>query len=187
VKAFRLGSLVGVSFAFLGLAAACGPDNDILINPPANGTPPPAETPAPSDNQDNEPIVEEPAPEDDLSDADQLNSDDPPVDDAPSCEACPTPPSGASCCTTADDVTAIRAVEAGNCGVDMSSFGFPGCTQLAQPGVIDEACPPVEFPPGAPPMPGCCTEAGHCGAMETFMGFGCTSNPDASTWVACGG
>jgi hypothetical protein len=36
-------------------------------------------------------------------------------------------------------------------------------------------------------MQGCCTASGHCGAMETFMGFGCTSNPDQSTWVSCGG
>lgn len=157
-----VGGVVMAMFACL----ACGSDEDILLNPPP---PEPA------------PIVEEPA-DDQLDDADQLQSDD----EVSACDACPTPASGASCCTIADDVTAIRATEAGACGVDMAAFGFPGCTQLAQPGVLDEACPPVEFPPGAPPMPGCCTEAGHCGAMETFMGFGCTSNPDSSTWVACG-
>jgi hypothetical protein len=127
--------------------------------------------------------------DDDLSDADQLTSDPPPSDDPPAdaaCDACAVPSMGASCCTSADDVGAVRATAAGTCGVDMAEFGFPGCTQLAQPGVLDESCPAVEFPPGAPPMAGCCTAAGNCGAMETFMGFGCTTNPDPSTWVACG-
>ncbi len=186
MKAFRFSSRVGVSCVFLALAAACGPDNDILLNPPPGATPAPPDTAEPTDGDDSDP-VNEPPPEDDLSDADQLNSEDPSADEAASCDACPTPASGASCCTSAEDVTAVRATAAGHCGADLSSLGFPGCIQLAQPGVLDEACPPVEFPPGAPPMPGCCTEAGHCGAMETFMGFGCTSNPDASTWVACGG
>ena len=149
---------------------ACGSDEDVLLNPPP---PEPA------------PIVEPPADDadDQLDDADQLASGE----DVAECDACPTPGMGASCCTIADDVTAVRATAADQCGVDMSEFGFPGCTELAQPGVLDAACPPVEFPPGSPPMQGCCTEAGHCGAMETFVGMGCTSNPDPSTWVPCGG
>lgn len=149
---------------------ACGSDDDVLINPPP---------------QEPAPVVEDT--DDDLDDADQLASGDTDTDTAAACDTCAVPAAGASCCTIADDVTAVRATEAGVCGIDMAEFGFPGCTQLAQPGVLDESCPPVEFPPGAPPMPGCCTEAGHCGAMETFMGFGCTSNPDSSTWVPCGG
>ena len=166
----QLGKLVGISLSFCVSLVACGADNDILLPQP---TPPPV--------QDN---TDETANQDDLQNADHLTSDETAVCEA---SACAAPPSGTACCTIADDVTAVRAVEAGKCGVDMTSFGFPGCTQRDQPGVLDEACPPVEFPPGAPPMPGCCTAAGHCGAMETFMGFGCTSNPDASTWVACGG
>jgi hypothetical protein len=100
--------------------------------------------------------------------------------------ACPavTAPS-VSCCTTSDDVTAVRATEAGKCGIDMSAMGFPGCIMLGQPGVLDAACPEVQFGPG-PAMPGCCTASGHCGAMETTVGMGCTSNPDSSAWVACG-
>jgi hypothetical protein len=118
-----------------------------------------------------------------LSSADQLTSEDP----VGACEDCPTPALGAACCTGMADIDAVRATAPDACGVDMAELGFPGCTQLAQPGELDSACPPVEFPPGSPPMAGCCTAAGHCGAMETFMGFGCTSNPDASTWVDCGG
>jgi hypothetical protein len=118
----------------------------------------------------------------DLSEADQLNSGDP----VAACDACPTPALGASCCTGMADIDAVRATAPDVCGVDMAELGFPGCTQLDQPGELDTACPPVEFPPGSPPMAGCCTAAGHCGAMETFMGFGCTSNPDPTTWVDCG-
>lgn len=156
-----LGGMIALSLAHL---VGCGSDEDIRINPDPQTQTPPA---GGSGN------------EGDLN-PDQLHS-------GGECSACPTPTMGVSCCTTAEDVTAIRAVAAGECGTDMTEFGFPGCTQLDQPGVLDEACPPVEFPPGAPPMPGCCTEAGHCGAMETYVGMGCTSNPDTSTWVACGG
>jgi hypothetical protein len=149
---------------------ACGEDNDILRTDTPAPTPPATEDPAPA--------TEDPA----LTDPTQLTGGD-------VCEvsACATPAGGAAaCCTTTDDVTAVRAVEPGKCGADLSSFGFPGCTQRDQPGTIDPACPPVEFPPGAPPMQGCCTASGHCGAMETFIGFGCNSNPDTSTWVPCG-
>lgn len=171
----RLGTLLGISFALSLPLAACGDDKDILRED--MNTPPPAQdtdTPQNTDTQN---------PDDDLDDADQLNSGGGACD----VSACGTPSSGTACCTTGEDVTAVRAVEAGKCGVDMTSFGFPGCTQRDQPGTLDAACPPVEFMPGTPPMQGCCTASGHCGAMETFMGFGCTSNPDSSKWVACGG
>lgn len=157
----------GVVMAMLA-CLACGSDEDVLVNPPPQE---PAPIVDPADTTDDE-----------LDDADQLNSGG----EVAECDACPTPSMGVSCCTIADDVTAIRATAADQCGVDMSEFGFPGCTELEQPGVLDAACPPVEFPPGSPPMQGCCTEAGHCGAMETFVGMGCTSNPDPSTWVPCG-
>ena len=167
----RLGTLLGLSFALYLPLVACGADNDILLPRPA--TPP--------ETQNETPPPETPDP--DLTEPTQLTS-------GGTCEvsACAAPPPGGAtaCCTTADDVTANRAVEADKCGVDMAAFGFPGCAQRDQPGTLDAACPPVEIPPG-PPMPGCCTAAGHCGAMETFMGFGCSSNPDSSTWVACGG
>ena len=167
--------IVGMGAVFALVLSACGADEDRLVNPPADTADetPPADTDTDTDDSD----------EPDLSDADQLNSGD---TEAGSCDACPTPSMGASCCTIADDVTAIRAVSAGVCGVDMSEFNFPGCTQLAQPGALDTACPDVEIP-GFPVMAGCCTESGHCGAMETYMGFGCTRNPDPNTWVACGG
>lgn len=162
-----LGGLIAISLAHL---IGCGSDEDIRI------TPDPSQTPNPPASGDDD---------DDLDDPNQFTSGD--EAQGAGCDSCPTPVMGVTCCTTADDVTAIRAVAAGQCGTDMSEMGFPGCVQLNQPGVLDEACPPVEFPPGAPPMPGCCTEAGHCGAMETYVGMGCTSNPDTSTWVSCGG
>jgi hypothetical protein len=176
----QLGKLFGISLAFSVSLLACGADNDILLPQP---TPPPAQNNTDQTADQVDPNQADPN-QNDLQNADQLTSND-----AAACEvsACAAPPSGTACCTIADDVTANRAVEAGKCGIDMTSFGFPGCTQRDQPGVLDEACPSVEFPPGAPPMAGCCTASGHCAAMETFMGFGCNSNPDASTWVACGG
>jgi len=173
VSRHQLGSLFVLSLAFSLPLVGCGGDND---SKPDTGTPAaqnttPAETD--TDTQTGE----------DLSNADQLTSGD----TAAACEAsaCGTATLGTSCCTTADDVVAVRAVVAGHCGSDMSAFGFPGCTQKDQPGVLDAACPTVDFPP-APPMPGCCTAAGHCGGMETFIGFGCTSKPDSTAWVACG-
>jgi hypothetical protein len=164
-----VGGVVMAMFACL----ACASDEDVIINPPP---------------QEQAPIAHPTTDEtDELGEADQLHSGD--EDTVAECVVadCAAPAMGVACCTIADDVTAVRATEAGQCGTDMTEFGFPGCTQLHQPGVLDAACPPVAFPPGAPPMEGCCTEAGHCGAMETFVGMGCTSNPDSSTWVACGG
>lgn len=172
----RLGTLLGLSFA-LCLPLACGEDNDIL----RQDQPAPVADPQTQDPNVTDPNVTDP----NLTDPNQLNSG------GEVCEvsACGTPPAGAAaCCTSEEDVTAIRALEAGKCGVDMTALGFPGCSQKDQPGTLDAACPEVPLgPPGAPPLPGCCTPSGHCGAMETFMGFGCTSSPDPTTWIPCGG
>lgn len=171
---YKNNTICGLVLAAL-VCAACGEDSDVLITP--------APTTEAQNTDSQNPPPEGDDTDTDLTEADQLASDD---DDVAGCGGCPTPSMGATCCTNADDISAVRATEADVCGVDMSEFGFPGCTQLDQPGALDTACPDVEFPPG-PPMPGCCTAAGHCGGMETFLGFGCTSNPDSSTWVACGG
>ena len=178
VSRHQLGSFLAISIALSAQLVACGADNDIL-------RPTPQAPAAPQNDMDPQTNTDPTANDDDLSNADQLTSGD----TGAACEvsACPTPSMGVACCTTDDDITAVRAVVAGHCGVDMASIGFPGCVQRDQPGVLDEACPPVAFPPDAPPMPGCCTASGHCGAMETFMGFGCTSNPVPASWVACGG
>lgn len=166
----RLGTLLGLSIALSLPLVACGEDADILRQDQA--APPPASNPQ-------DPPTEDP----NLTDPNQLNSGG----DACEVSACGTPPAGTACCTTAEDVTAIRAIEPGKCGVDMTSLGFPGCSQKDQPGTLDAACPEVPLgPPGSPPLPGCCTPTGHCGAMETFMGFGCTSSPDTATWIPCG-
>ena len=173
----QLGRLLGLSVALYLPLVACGADNDI--------TGPTAQPPAPTNTNTQTDTNTQTG--DDLSDTDHLTSGDTNADTAPACvaSACTVPPNSVACCTNADDVTAVRAAQAGKCGVDMSAFGFPGCTQLAQPGVLDTACPEVLFGP-PPAMAGCCTASGHCGAMETFLGLGCTSNPDSSSWVACG-
>jgi hypothetical protein len=168
VSRHLLGRLLGLSFALYLPLVACGADNDI-VGPTAQ---PPAGTNTQTDTNTQT--------GDDLSDADHLTSGD-------ACVAseCTVPAGSVACCTTADDVSGNHALEAGKCGVDLSAFGAPGCSQLNQPGVLDTACPEVQIPPG-PPMPGCCTASGHCGAMDTYFPLGCSANPDSSTWVACG-
>lgn len=121
-----------------------------------------------------------PAQDDGLDNADQLTSS--------SGETCPEVADGTDkCVTTAEDVSAYRALAAGECGIDLSGFGFPGCVELDQPGEVTESCPDVDFGGGAPPAPGCCASTGVCGALDEFFGMGCTRNPDPSTHVACGG
>jgi hypothetical protein len=163
---YKLVGGLGLAAGTLLLATGCGEDNDVLYT-----TPPTANVANTNNNTT----------DDGLDDANQLTS-------GGGCGECPTPTTGASCCTGAADVTAYQAAAEGACGLDLSAaFGFPGCNQLGQPGELDDACPEVEYPPGSPPMAGCCTEAGVCGAMEVALGFGCTTNPDPSTHVACGG
>jgi hypothetical protein len=178
---YHLPSLLGISFALCLPLVACGADNDVG-HTDQNTTPQPAAQTDTDPQTNTDPQTSQG--DENLANADQLTSGD--TTAACAASACSTPPLGTVCCTGAEDVTANRAVVADKCGADMSQFGFPGCTQRDQPGVLDTACPAVEFPPGTPPMAGCCTTSGHCGGMETFIGFGCTSNADASTWVACG-
>jgi hypothetical protein len=47
------------------------------------------------------------------------------------------------------------------------------CFQLDQPGAIDSECPAQQQLGGGVIMPGCCTDEGYCGSMETLAGFGC--------------
>ena len=96
---------------------------------------------------------------------------------------------------------------ASQCGIDSSvlaMFGptFPvACQQLAQPGVLDKACPgstetPVAGTPFTISFPGCCRASGVCGyQLDTIgglvpLGLGCVdSGPflDGGTPSACGG
>ena len=92
------------------------------------------------------------------------------------------------------------------CGIDSSvlaMFGptFPdACQPLAQPGVLDKACPdsaktPVQGTPFSISFPGCCRASGVCGyQLDTIgglvpLGLGCVdSGPflDGGTPSACG-
>lgn len=90
------------------------------------------------------------------------------------------------CLTTEEDVAGYRALEVGMCGMDMSSLGLSGCSELDQAGELDADCPDVTLAPGAPPLAGCCSVAGVCGAMDTLFGLGCMRGPDPSMHVACG-
>ena len=70
-----------------------------------------------------------------------------------------------SCCTaTADE-----------CGLQTPVT--EGCLEPDQPGGIDYTCPIYELPTGMA-MPGCCTPAGTCGALDSTMGLGCIPNED---------
>jgi len=169
VSRHSLGRLLGLSLALCVPLVACGADNDILA-------PAPPAPPAPANTDTNTQTG------DDLSNTDHLTSGD--TGAACVVSACTVPAGSAACCTTEADVAGNHALEAGKCGADLSAFGA-GCAQLNQPGVLDTACPEVTIPPG-PPMPGCCTASGHCGAMDAYFPLGCSSNPDSTTWVACG-
>jgi hypothetical protein len=64
----------------------------------------------------------------------------------------------------------------GLCGTDVGLLIPPlagTCLQLDQPGDVDDECPAQEPIGGGLRMPGCCTDEGHCGSVETLVGFGC--------------
>lgn len=178
------GAIGGIAIVSFLNIAACN-DEDVIVTPPPGST-----TPVPNNGET--PGGDDVTGADDLTSGDALpdggagDTPDEPVANA--CDACPAqnPQLAVSCCTGQADVDAYRAVTAGVCGLDMSPIGFPGCVQLNQPGELDSNCPEVNLG-GPSPLPGCCTPAGHCGAMDTFMGMGCTSSPDPSTWIDCGG
>src|SRR5688572_21321120 len=107
VKKIQKRNMGGLALVLV-VCTGCGADNDQLLNPPA------AETTAPDGND----MASSDTSDDDadLEEADQLTSGDENTGSA--CSACPTPVFGASCCTNADDVTAVRATEGDVCGVD---------------------------------------------------------------------
>lgn len=75
------------------------------------------------------------------------------------------------------------------CGTDLGAFSAAAaglCLQLNQPGMLDDACPPLpNTSPGQPPLPGCCTDEGFCGGYEAFLPLGCTY-PGTGRGAACG-
>ncbi|MFI5306093.1 MAG: hypothetical protein ACHQ53_01995 [Polyangiales bacterium] len=79
------------------------------------------------------------------------------------------------CCTVDSDVQAGTARAADLCGLDFSKSAATQygqyCWQRDQPGVSDTSCPSVTMQAG--PEPGCCTDQGDCGAMNTSEMLGC--------------
>lgn len=148
-----------------------------------------ADTNAKGDDQDPKQDETEDADEDE--DSAPANDDtDPPASPEPvACGEvdCPVPAFGSSCCTRRADVRNMSALEAGKCGIDLSEAlgGDPICVELEQPGDLDESCPNLELE-GAPPMMGCCSSFGICGALDTFLGLGCTAPPPGVERIPCG-
>jgi hypothetical protein len=98
---------------------------------------------------------------------------------AQTCTASPLGTPG--CCTqpgtgVSGDPLEITGRSPGLCGTDVGALipSLSGtCVQLDQPGAIDSECPAVAPLRGGARMPGCCTDEGYCGALETAVGFGC--------------
>jgi hypothetical protein len=83
-----------------------------------------------------------------------------------------------ACCTAAGtgvqgDPLEIAGRGPGLCGINLSASmgGASACVQVDQPGTLDPSCPTVTGAGGT--MPGCCTDEGYCGAMESFLALGC--------------
>jgi len=93
------------------------------------------------------------------------------------------------CCTTKSDVEHGAARAAGLCGLDLSGtssqFYSDLCWQRDEPGVIDTSCPGVNVG-GSSDEPGCCSDEGRCGGVNTDQALGCHYDPSAPT-KECGG
>jgi hypothetical protein len=80
------------------------------------------------------------------------------------------------CCTTVADVERGAARDVAHCGLDFSAtsgdFFQSACWQRDQIGMIDNGCPSVATSPGIE-EPGCCSDEGVCGAMNTGNALGC--------------
>jgi len=86
------------------------------------------------------------------------------------------------CCTAASDVEGGAAREVDHCGLSFgkldSDFFTAQCWQRDQPGVVDETCPPVQVDLRSED-PGCCTDQGQCGGIDSTHGLGCHADPSA--------
>jgi len=92
------------------------------------------------------------------------------------------------CCTTQADVKTGVARAENRCGLQFDATGsdFFGeqCWQRDQPGVTDNSCPGVSVDLRSKD-PGCCTDQGVCGGVDTEHGLGCHLDPEAKV-QACG-
>jgi hypothetical protein len=90
------------------------------------------------------------------------------------CPFAPTPI--VPCCTTPADVSSGAARTQQQCGLDFSATGssFYGksCWQRDQLGIPDQTCSSLTVQAGVS-EPGCCTEQGLCGAMNSSDHLGC--------------
>ncbi len=88
----------------------------------------------------------------------------------------------AQCCTSQDDVDQGAARATDRCGLDFSATGadfFGGmCWQRDQAGVVDDNCPPVAVDLHTQD-PGCCSDEGLCGGVDSANGLGCHYDPGA--------
>jgi hypothetical protein len=93
------------------------------------------------------------------------------------------------CCTSVADVDRGAAREADRCGLDFSDanqdFFATACWQRDQLGVPDDSCPTMAVQSGVE-EPGCCTEQGQCGALNTGHALGCHYQLDGPR-AECGG
>jgi hypothetical protein len=93
------------------------------------------------------------------------------------------------CCTATSDVEHGAARAADHCGLDFSAtssqFLSNLCWQRDQPGVVDSSCPSVTVDAHAA-EPGCCSDEGRCGGINTDQALGCHYDPSAAPQT-CGG
>jgi hypothetical protein len=81
------------------------------------------------------------------------------------------------CCTTTTDVSTGSARDANRCGISFGAtaslfYSSAGCWQSDQLGVVDSRCPALSTDPGMQ-EPGCCSDQGLCGSMNTSEALGC--------------
>jgi hypothetical protein len=93
------------------------------------------------------------------------------------------------CCTSAADVEKGAARMPDRCGLSYAATGsdFFGeqCWQRDQLGIPDDSCPGVQVDLRST-EPGCCSDQGVCGAIETEQGLGCHYDPYADAQQSCG-
>jgi len=67
------------------------------------------------------------------------------------------------------------------CGLDVGAIfgGGETCLEQDAPGTPNDSCPSFSFM-GAFTLEGCCKADGTCGINDTFLGLGCTENPDGN-------
>jgi hypothetical protein len=68
------------------------------------------------------------------------------------------------------------------CGLDLSQLGSATCVEQNAAGTLDPSCPTASVM--GVMLQGCCRPDGTCGAMDTYLGLGCTAATSTET-VTC--